>query len=235
MSTLPPFEGFPEDGLNFLAELKENNNKEWFEANKKRYKEQLQQPALSFIDAIGQKLQAISDGIRYDIRTNGGGSLMRINRDVRFSKDKSPYKTNLAMVFWEGAGKKMEHSGFGMQITAEIIDSGLMAGQFGFSKEMLEAYRQAVVDDELGTQMIEAVEAVQSAGDYNLNGQHYKRVPRGMDADHPRADWLFYNGLWFSYPSLTREEILSPDLVDICFQHFKNMSPIQQWLVKIEP
>lgn len=235
MSTLPPFEGFPEDGLNFLAELKENNNKEWFEANKTRYKEQLQQPALSFIDAIGQRLQSISDGIRYDLRTNGGGSLMRINRDVRFSKDKSPYKTNLAMMFWEGAGKKMEHPGFGMQITAEVVDSGLMAGQFGFSKEMLEAYRQAVIDEELGTQLIEAVEAVQSAGDYTLNEKHYKRVPRGMDADHPRAEWLLYNGLWFSAPSLTREQILSPELVDVCFKHFKNMSPVQRWLVKITP
>lgn len=235
MSDQQPFEGFSAEGIGFLSELAQNNNKEWFDANKQRYIDLLQKPAVSLVATLGKRLQDISDGIRYDTRTNGSGSLMRINRDVRFSKDKSPYKTNIAMMFWEGTGKKMENPGFGIQITANVEDSGLMTGQFGFSKEMVITYREAVHADETGDALVSAVEAVRSAGDYTLNGEQLKRVPREYDAEHPRGELLRYKGLWFSYSGLTLDDLTSPELVDICYEHFRNMSPVQQWLVKIAP
>ena len=97
------FTGFPQDGLQFLAELEENNERPWFEANKARFEEGLLQPAVAFVEIIGKRLQEeISAGIQYDPRTNGSGSLMRIYRDTRFSKDKTPYKTHLDGLFWSG-------------------------------------------------------------------------------------------------------------------------------------
>ena len=71
-----------------------------------------------------------------------------------------------------------------MQITPD--DAGLMAGMFHFQKPMLEAYRQAVVDDELGEALLETARAVEAAG-YSISGRHYKTVPRGFDKEHPRS------------------------------------------------
>jgi len=226
------FEGFPQAGLQFLRDLESNNNKEWFEANKDTYTEKLMNPAVKFVAALGERLKNISDGIRYDTRTNGSGSLMRIYRDVRFSPDKTPYKTNISMLFWEGEGKKMQNPAFGFQFQAH--EGGGMSGMFGFDKSMLEAYHQAVVDDVLGAELSDAVQKVKSAGEgYEVHGKHYKRVPRGYDADHPRAEYLLYNGLHAYCPSITPDEMISPDLVDICYTHCVNMAPVQQWLVKV--
>ena len=109
---------FPERGLEFLRQLKMNNNKEWFNDNRTWYEQDVLQPAKDLVQIIGERLQAKYPSIQYDTRANGSGSLMRISRDTRFSKDKTPYKSNVAMIFWDGSGKKMEMRGFGLQITA---------------------------------------------------------------------------------------------------------------------
>ena len=106
------FAGFPQEGLNFLASLTDNNDRNWFNANKQTYLDNIVAPAVTFVETLGDRLQFISPHIQYDTRTNGQGSLMRIYRDVRFSKDKSPYKTWVGVRFWEGAGKKTECPGF---------------------------------------------------------------------------------------------------------------------------
>ena len=155
---------------------------------------------------------------------------MRIYRDTRFSKDKTPYKTNISGLFWEGAGKKTEHPAFGFQLTANSI--GLMAGIFGFPKPMLTAYRAAVLDDKLGPALQEAITAVTSNDQYEIIGEHYKRVPRGFDPEHSRADLLRYNGL-YAHPIQVNAELTSANLVDICMDHYQHMAPIQQWLLHI--
>lgn len=224
--------GFPQEGLDFLDQLAENNNREWFNEHKGDYQKHLVEPAIDFITELGGRLKTVSPNIQYDTRANGSGSLMRIYRDVRFSKDKSPYKTNITIVFWEGTGKKPERSIFGFRIDANQ-GGGLVAGTINFTKPVLAAYRQAVVDPELGTQLIKAVETVQQAGDYSIEGEHYKRVPRGFDADHERADYLRYAGLYAMSPTLDNDMLASPDLVEICFEHCQQMAPIQQWCAQI--
>ena len=112
MTEVQPFYGFPREGVQFLEDLAHNNNREWFEAHRQDYREHLLAPAQSFVIALGQELKSISSAIEYDTRTNGSGSIMRIHRDVRFSKDKTPYYTYLRVVFWEGGHKKMENPSF---------------------------------------------------------------------------------------------------------------------------
>ncbi|RMF76896.1 MAG: DUF2461 domain-containing protein [Chloroflexi bacterium] len=226
------FNGFPEAGIEFLQQLAENNNREWFEAHKSEYITYLREPAQLFVVALGEKLQAISDGIHYDTRTNGSGSLMRINRDIRFSKDKTPYHTYVTAMFWQGAGKKTEHPAFGFRFSTDEV--GLMAGMHHFSKPMLAAYRDAVVDDKLGPALEAAIEKVTQAGEYTIGGEHYKRVPRGYDAEHPRADLLRYAGLHAFTTSFDRAALTSPTLVDVCFEHCRNMSPLFEWLVRVD-
>lgn len=223
---------FPGAGLTFLQELSENNNREWFNANKKRYENDLRAPAIDLVIALGTALQEHFPSVTYDTAVNGSGSLMRIYRDIRFSKDKTPYKDRIAMGFPEGRGKKMKASSFGIQISA--TEAGLMAGIFAFDKEQLTQYRDALVNARLGHELVEAINQVKSAGDYEISGAHYKRTPRGYELPgDERDEYLLYNGLWASYPTISHDVVTSESFVDVIIEHFVNMSPIQQCLVKV--
>ncbi|KAB8142884.1 DUF2461 domain-containing protein [Chloroflexia bacterium SDU3-3] len=228
MDPIPPFSGFPQAGLDFLGELAENNSREWFEAHRATYEQELLAPAQSFIVALGTRLQAFSDEIGYDTRTDGRGVLMRIHRDTRFSADKSPYKTRLSGLFREGRLKKMESPAFGFQIDAEGIE--LIAGLHKFSPELLSAYRSAVLDGPTGAALAQAIGAVERAGGYRVDGRHLKRIPAGYDASYAHADLLRYDGLYSFSPKIPASAMGTPDLADMCYQHFQNMAPICTWL-----
>ena len=230
MSTIKTFTGFPQEGIQFLHDLKQNNDREWFNPRKEIYKTQIVEPAVAFVEAMGNRLQHLFPNMQYDTRTNGSGSLMRIYRDTRFSKDKTPYKEYVGIIFWEGSGKKTENPGFHLGLTGS--GAAIHAGMHGFPKPMLAAYRQAVVDERLGEELIEAVTAVQQAG-YTVGGEHYKRVPRGFDADHPRADWLRYAALFANSGDIPASVVTSDAFLDVCFEHFEKMAPIHRWLVKV--
>ena len=227
VETDPGFGGFPPEGLKFLLDLRANNTKEWFEAHKRLYKEAVQAPAVALVAGLGRRLAEEFPPIGYDTRTNGG-SLMRVYRDTRFSPDKTPYKTNIAMMFTPPGQKKMAAPGFGLQITVEGID--LVAGQFAFDPGELERYRAAVADEKAGAALEKA--AAQVADGYRFQDPELKRVPRGLDADHPRAEWLRHKGLAVFSPQLDRERALEPNLVDESMVHFCKMAPMWKWVME---
>ena len=148
-----------------------------------------------------------------------------------FSKEKSPYKTWVGIRFWEGAGKKTECRG--LFLWFESTGAGLYTGMYGFPKPPLKAYREAVVDDELGSELDPALDAVRQAGDYKIGGEHYTKVPRGFDPDHPRADLLGYNAIYASSPHIGLDQLSSPGLVDLCMDYCQDMAPLHHWLVKV--
>ena len=226
-----PFTGFPLEGIQFLHDLAQNNNKIWFEAHKQTYLDALQNPAIALVETLGERLKQHFPEIGYDTRSNGSGTLMRMYRDTRFSADKSPYKTNVAMMFTPGTGKKMEVPGFGLQVTPEQVD--VVAGIFAFPKSMLTFYRESVLDDKQGKALEEAIQAVHQAGNYTIGGETYKRIPSGYDASHPRAEWLKFTGLSVSPAAIGLDLAQTPALVDALMTHFVNMAPIQQWLTSI--
>ncbi len=231
MSEPPSFSGFPPRGIQFLEELLNNNNRDWFEAHREVYHNYLVKPAQAFVIALGERLKTLSQDITYDPRTNGSGSLLRIHRDVRFSADKSPYKTNLGIIFWEGKRRRTENPTFLFHLDAY---NGVMhAGIYVFPKPLLEVYRNAVIDEHLGPELTTAIDTVLRAGDYAVGGTHYKRIPHGYDPAHARADLLYYNGLYATSSHIPREIVMRPDLLEVCFTHCHNMLPLQQWLVKI--
>ena len=225
------FAGFPREGLAFLADLAENNDRDWFKPRKDTYTRLLVEPAQDFVIALGRRLRSISEDIRYDTAANGRGSLMRIYRDIRFSRDRSPYKTNLGIIFWEGEGAKTERSGFYVHIVPD--GATVMGGQHRFAKGMLEAYRQAVVDDELGAELIEVLQEIAASGDYGIGGAHYKRVPRGYPADHPRAELLKYDALWASARPIAPDVLCSPAIVDVAYAQCLAMARLHRWLVRV--
>jgi uncharacterized protein (TIGR02453 family) len=226
------FDGFSKAGLDFLADLEVNNERGWFEAHKGLYQSDLLEPAVAYVAAVGERVQAeISPNIHYDTKTNGGGSLMRIYRDIRFSKDKTPYHTYLSGLFWEKPGKKNTRPGFGFRLRADGLD--LIGGMFGFDKAGIEAYRTAVLDDTLGTELAQILRALEKDGRYSINAEQYKNVPRGYDADHPRAELLKFKGMYAHPTPLGVDVVCSAKLVDETLARFKEMAALERWLVKV--
>lgn len=225
------FDGMPAAGLAFLAELAENNDRDWFNANKQRYLDQVQGPAQALVVALGERLQRLSSGISYDSAANGSGSLMRIYRDTRFSRDKTPYKTAVSMSFWEGPSKREAFSGFYLRLSPRGAE--LYTGVHGFDRSRLERFREAVADERAGPALQTAMERVRAAGDYEVGGAHYRRVPRGYAPDHPRADLLRYNTLFAHHRgvAIAPNFVTSAALVDQAAAHFAAMLPIHRWLV----
>lgn len=224
----PHFEGFSPKALEFLQEWQQNNSRDWFQPRKTEYEEWIKHPALDFIFELGSRLKLISPEIQFDLRHNG--SLLRIYRDTRFSADKTPYHPNVRAVFWQGPGKKSETPGFFVRLDHRGAD--VFAGIHHFNKPQLQAFREAVDSKTQGSELERILDGLSKAGPYGIGEKTYKRVPRGYDPDHPRAELLKFGGLYSMLRDIPQKTVLSPELVDVCFEHFHNMSPVQQWLVQ---
>ncbi len=230
MGNLFTFTGFPQEGIQFLDDLATHNEHNWFEAHREVYQSALIEPAQAFVMALGTQLQTLLEDIHVDTRTNGAGVLMRMHRDTRFSTDKTPYKTNISGLFWEGSAKKTESPAFGFQI--DSTGMGLMTGIFKFPPTMLVAYRTAVIDDTSGIELENILETMRQTGIYEIAGEHYKRVPSGYDPDHKRASLLRYDGLYVFSPRIPVGDLFTPGIVEICYSYFQRMTPLYYWLTK---
>src|ERR687898_2540430 len=135
---------FSPELFSFLSDLRANNDREWFAANKHRYEDHLLEPALDFIAAFAPRLEKISPHFRADPRPSGG-SLFRIYRDTRFSKDKTPYKTNVGIHFRHELAKDARAPGFYLHLSPGEVFAG--GGIWHPDGPTLTAIRQAIVDD----------------------------------------------------------------------------------------
>lgn len=169
----------------FLKELAANNNKPWFESNKARYEGSVRDPALRFITDFGPQLKKITTHFRADPRPVGG-SLFRIYRDVRFSKDKSPYKTAAGIHFRHFEKNEVHAPGFYLHIAPGEVFLGV--GIWRPDPKTAAKIRQAIVDDPKGWSG-----AVKSKGfrdRFALEGDSYSRPPKGVDPEHPLLEDL---------------------------------------------
>lgn len=230
MGEVMAFEGFPPEGFRFFRQIKVNNNREWFQEHKQEYIDYLQDPAVAFVVALGERLKPDFPGLNYDTRTNGAGSVMRIYRDIRFSKDKSPYKDHLGVNLWDGPQKKGS-PGFHLFMDAE--GAAFYGGFHVFSKEYLAAYREAIADERTGKAAQSAIDKLAKSKGFEVGGEQLKRVPPGFDQDHPRGDLLRHKGMWVRSPKLDRATLESPKLVDVCAKHARTMGDIHRWFVEV--
>jgi uncharacterized protein (TIGR02453 family) len=218
---------FPLNTLEFLKKLSKNNNKEWFEENRELFNSDLLQPALQFVVDLGEKLKTIAPDIIAVPKIDK--SIFRLHRDVRFSKDKSPYKTNLGIYFWEGKRKKMECSGLYFHIDPKSYFLG--TGMYMLSNDLLKAYREKIYDPVLGKELNDTIKKVMKKGVYGLGGKTYKRVPKGYDPDYPYADYLLHSGFYIYYEGKNIGDLVK-DPVSYSFKIYKDMLPVHKWLVK---
>ena len=175
---------FTQETFDFLRDLEANNSKTWFEANRERYETNWKAAALDFIGSVSGQRAALDPPLAAEPKLNG--SLRRINRDVRFSRDKSPYNARLHMIFWNGEHPNRAPA---VHIVLNPDGVGYGAGQFGFRPAELKAIRDRIVDKDDGDALISALDQAEAIG--CVTGEpDLVRLPKGCEAKGRRAELL---------------------------------------------
>jgi uncharacterized protein (TIGR02453 family) len=225
-----PFTGFQAEAIQFLVDLADNNDRAWFQPRKPEYERLLKEPMESLVAALGERFAARELSLHADPKR----STFRIHRDTRFSRDKSPYKTNVAASFpWvENASPDEGPHGNGAYFNFEPGAMYFGGGMWMPDKSTLEAFRRAIVDDPdrvraalddpAFTKAFEAVHAHESL----------KRVPPGYPADHPMAERLRFKDVVFGR-RLADEEVLSPSLPDVLADGYVLALPVFRFLATL--
>jgi uncharacterized protein (TIGR02453 family) len=218
------FEGFPKDSIKFLKQLSKNNNREWFAEHKSRYEEVVLGPALELVADMEKPLRKISPHF-LAVPKRSGGSLMRIYRDTRFSKDKTPYKTNLGVHFRHEAGKDVHAPGFYFHIDTKSIFVG--AGVWHPDNPTLNQIRGLIDDDPKRWKRVINGNAFKET--YELHGESLKRPPRGYEPDHPLiVDLRRKDHIGLS--PLTEKDLFDRTLIDKLVKDFKTALPYVRFL-----
>ena len=228
MDPIETFTGFTPNTLRFFGQLKRNNNRIWFTRHKDEYLTHVMRPAMAFVVGIGPVLGRMCPGIVAD--PTSGGSIFRIYKDTRFSRDKDPYKTHLGIFFWQGPGKKLDRPGFYFELDNAGIR--LCYGWYLFPPPILKAYRQAVADDRRGRDLLNAIRRIRGSG-VTVGGQHYKRLPRGWSLTGPRADLMRHNTLYTELDCRRPSELFSSSLITYCARQWKRSMPIHRWVQQL--
>ena len=218
----PRFPGFSPDARRFLRELAANNNREWFAQNKARYEKSIREPLIELAHELGSALERYSPGYVTDPRK----AVYRIYRDVRFARDKSPYKTHAAAVFAFRGVEKHAGAGYYFHFSADelLVGGGVYAPG---SAELLKIRRRIAADPE-------ALRAIVAGPAFSkcfagIEGEKLKRIPKGFPRDHPAADLLVYKQ-FLAGAVLPASTIESPGVCAAISEHFKAIAPFIQYL-----
>lgn len=223
MTASGDFDGFPREGLEFLRELP-TRDKAWFHANMASYASGVAEPAKAFASTLGELLQeTISPAIVAQPKVNG--SISPINRDLRFSADKTPYKDHVLFRWWEGPQKKSAPTLF-VRLSGE--DVGFASGAMFAS---VDRWRERVDAEATGAQLAGAIELLGGGKSLDVAGAELKRVPAPYAADHPRGDLLRHKLLQVRWLELMPESVSSPAFADWCLVRLQDAADIHRWLV----
>jgi uncharacterized protein (TIGR02453 family) len=205
--------------IRFLRDLEANNDRDWFLANKDRYEEEVREPALAFIHAMASRLDRISSHLVASEK-KVGGSLMRIHRDVRFSKNKQPYKTNLGIQFRHEAGKDVHAPGLYFHVDPKTVFLG--AGMWRPDPVALGAVRKQIVEEPGAWKRVRDQKRFRDS--WSLGGDSLKRAPRGYPADHPMLEDLKRTD-HIAVIELSKRELTRTDLIPFVAGEFARAKP----------
>ena len=215
---------FTKATLEFLDELAANNNRAWFEKNKPLYESLVREPALDFIEAMAPLLKTFAPHFRADLR-KVGGSLMRVFRDTRFARDKTPYKTNIGIQFRHELGKDVHAPGFYVHLAVD--ECFLAVGCWHPDADALGRIRDLVAGKP------ERWFAVRDDKDFvstwALSGDSLTRPPRGYAADHPAIGDLKRKD-FIGIARLAQAEVTSPELPKLAGTRFAAAAPFMKFL-----
>ena len=210
----------------FLADLSRNNNREWFQSNRERYERDVREPMLDFIADFAQRLNRISPHMVADPRKSGG-SMFRINRDIRFSPDKSPYKTNVGAHFRHEVGREVHGPGFYLHLEPDQVFAG--AGIWMPDSATLRKIRGAIAANPARWESIVSDEPFKSS--FTLEGDSLKRAPQGFDPDHPLIETLKRKS-FAATTTFDEQAACSPAFIELYADTCRTAAPFSEFLTK---
>lgn len=212
------FTGFTDETLAFLRDLKADNTKEWFAANKASYEAAVKKPAQAFAQVMAGELERLT-GVAQKPK------IFRINRDLRFSKDKTPYNTHIH-ISWTPIGGTADSPAFMFGLSTEYCTLG--CGVFEFSKPGLAAYRSAIAGAD-GDDLAGMIDAMVAQG-CRVQEPALKRVPAGFPDDHPHVNLSLHKGIAVWRDLENPQAATSPDIMTRCLDHFTMLLPLWRFV-----
>ncbi|MEM7036517.1 MAG: DUF2461 domain-containing protein [Bacteroidota bacterium] len=215
---------FTQDFVDFFTELKENNTKDWFDEHRKRYENSIKKPFKTFVEHMIACVHEHDQEVKIEAKA----ATLRINRDIRFSKDKTPYNTSMrAIISARGTKDKMYP---GMYLGLGSNGVGFYGGAHMLDKENLQAVREAIVDhpDEFAA-LLEAADFKNKFGE--VRGEKNKRLPKEFQAPAEQQPLLF-NKSFYYHAELGLEAVTAEDLPDLIMAHWHAARPLQKFLLQ---
>lgn len=210
----------------FLAELRAHNDQEWFRANKARYEREARDPFLRFIADLRPRLQRLDPHYVADPRPVGG-SMMRIHRDIRFAKDKSPYKTALAARFPHAKAKEGAAPAYYLRLESGRCATG--GGIWRPETDALKRIRRVIADDPKRWQRVRSRRDFRSG--CGMAGESLKRPPKGFDPTHPFIEDIKRKDFAVSVP-LSERDVCAADFLDRVVADYREAAPFMRFLAE---
>jgi uncharacterized protein (TIGR02453 family) len=217
--------GFPPQTLAFLRELADEPTAAFFDAHRDRYHDHWRAPARAFVEAMAPLLAELAPGLRAEARVHG--SILHPRQDVRFARDRAPYRDHVGVLFWEG-DRATAPSVLYLRLHPDHVTIG--AGARRLDGARLHAYRRAVVDPGAGGTLVDAVRRVEGDG-WTLRGATLARGPRDLGSTDPdRARLLRHTGLWAA-DDLPHPRVLGTARFPAwCQRRWARLLPLHRWL-----
>jgi uncharacterized protein (TIGR02453 family) len=214
------FSGFPPEAFAFLRDLKKNNNREWFQENKIIYDTKVRAPMVQLIEALQPEMKEFAPELEVNSR-----AIFRIYRDIRFSQNKSPYKTHIAASF-DLKGPRAASAGLYLHVEPGKVFLG--GGVYHPDSAQLLAIRTHIAAEHRKLRkMIQDSQFKRLFG--KLDGEKLARMPRGFSEDHPAADLLKFKQV-LVWKELNEAIARSPELQKQALKYFRGMMPVIRFL-----
>lgn len=220
------FEGFADPNAKFFKLLAKNQDRAWFQAHKAEFETGWQTPMKELLSEVHAGIDRAYQHCDLDEPKQ-----FRIFRDVRFAKDKSPYKTHVGGIIPIARKGKVTEVPMALYMHVGEPGSFAAAGHYMMDPRSLERYRAAVADDKRGKELTKILASLTKKGFVVRSHDSYKRMPKGYEADHPRAEHLLRKGLTVGFPALPKGILSSPKLVPWVVTQAKAAAPLVEWLV----
>ena len=216
---------FSSDFIAFFKELASNNNKDWFDINRERYETIVREPFKLFVQDVISKMNDIDSSIAIQPKD----AIFRINRDIRFAKDKSPYKINRSAIISPNGRKDKAIPGLYFEFTPEYVR--IYGGVYQLSPAQISAVRNEIAQDLKGfNKLINAQDFKSNYGE--IRGEKAIRIPKELKEIAEQQD-LVFNKNWYYFVELPPEVILEEDLSELIIDYYLKAKPITDFFGKI--
>jgi uncharacterized protein (TIGR02453 family) len=219
-----PFRGFDRDAMQFWHELAAHMSKDWFSDNKQRYQSVWVEPLMALLREVARGLAPAYKPFKL-----AEPGVLRIYRDLRFSADKTPYKTHIAGVIRLAGGRLAEAGNAVLYLHLGLDEEYVGAGCYQFDAARFARWRRAVVGKP-GAALLQIMARLRRKGYEPSAYESFARVPKGFAPDHPRAELLKYKGLICGFPAIPRGLLHQPKLARWLLGHAKATAPLVVWL-----